>query len=203
MDSSTRRDGARRGGLTFTPSEVEQLGTLGFFTRPSFLGRELAERVRAEAPSVPLRRAGLRRGHELDEAVRSDEIAWLTADTATGVFAEAVAHFTALMQPLNEAAWLGLRSFDLQLSHYGPGARYARHLDAFPGQDNRRVTAIVYLNAGWGPAQGGQLRLHLAPPVELEPTMDRLVVFRSELVEHEVLLAQADRWALTAWYSAR
>ncbi|MDP1824550.1 MAG: 2OG-Fe(II) oxygenase [Archangium sp.] len=187
----------------FTATEVEQLGSRGFFTKPAFLGPSLALQVRAEAQRVPMKRAGIRRGHELDDAVRTDEIAWLTAGEATGALAEAVAHFAALMQPLNEAAWLGLRSFDLQLSHYGPGAHYARHRDAFPGQDNRRVTAIVYLNEGWGPQHGGQLRLHVAPPIDLEPTLDRLVIFRSELVEHEVLESKADRWALTAWFSAR
>lgn len=188
---------------TFTAIEVEQLGTQGFFTRPSFLGPELSLRVLTEARNTPLRRAGIRRGHELDETVRSDELAWLTKDETRGALALAVTHFERLMQALNEAAWLGLRTFDLQLARYGPGAHYARHRDAFPGQDNRRITAIVYLNPGWVAAHGGQLRLHVEPPVELAPTLDRLVVFRSEVVEHEVLQARTDRWALTAWYCAR
>jgi SM-20-related protein len=186
----------------FTPDEVEQLGSKGFFTRPAFLGPELAGRVWAEARSLPMRRARLRHGHDLDDAVRTDETTWLTPEDTTGALAQAVACFTALMQPLNEAAWLGLRTFELQLAHYPPGAHYDRHLDAFPGRDRRRVTAIVYLNPGWEPAQGGLLRLHLSPPVLLEPQLDRLVIFRSEVVEHEVLEARADRWALTAWYSA-
>ncbi len=150
-----------------------------------------------------MRRAGLRRGHELDDSVRSDELAWLTREETTGALAEAVEHFEALMQLLNEAAWLGLRTFDLQVAHYSPGTHYARHFDAFPGQDNRRVTAIVYLNPRWTPPDGGLLRLHLTPPLDVQPKSDRLVVFRSEVVEHEVLEAHADRWALTAWYSAR
>ena len=187
--------------MIFTRAEVEQLGTSGFFTRPAFLGAELAARLRSEAASIPLKRAGISRAHELDDSVRSDEIAWLSAEATTGAFAEAVRWFSSLMGPLNEAAWLGLRSFDLQLAHYAPGARYVRHRDAFAGQDNRRVTAIVYLNEGWVPEHGGQLRLHVEPPVDLAPTLDRLVVFRSEVVEHEVLEARADRWALTAWYS--
>lgn len=187
----------------FTPAEVEQLGTPGFFTRASFLGPQLAAGVRAQALLLPLKRAGIRHAHDRDDSVRTDEIAWLTADGSTGALAEVVAGFTALMHALNEDAWQGLRSFDLQLAHYGPGARYARHRDAFPGQDNRRVTAIIYLNPAWGPADGGQLRLHLEPRLDIAPTLDRLVVFRSEVVEHEVLEARADRWALTAWYSAR
>jgi SM-20-related protein len=188
---------------TLTAREVEQLGTHGWFTRASFLGPELAARVLADARRVPLRRAGIRRGHELDDSVRTDELAWLTKEDSSGALAEAVTQFEGLMGELNESAWLGLRTFDLQLARYGAGARYARHRDAFPGEDNRRVTAIVYLNPGWEPEHGGSLLLHLVPPVLVEPRLDRLIVFRSEVVEHEVLEAHAERWALTAWYSAR
>jgi SM-20-related protein len=194
----------------FSSEEIERLGTSGYFVRDGFLGRELALRVRAEAEGVALRPAGLRRARELDARVRSDEIAWLTAEEATGALGEAVQRFTAAMHALNEAAYLGLRSFDLQLARYAPGGHYDRHLDAFPGQDNRRLTAIVYLNPAWSPRDGGQLRVYRpegspgAPGTEeFEPVLDRFVAFRSTLVEHEVLDSKADRWALTAWYAAR
>jgi SM-20-related protein len=187
----------------FLATEIEQLGSAGWFSRPSFLGQALAQAVRAEASTVPLARAGIRRDKQLDEGVRGDEIAWLTAEEARGALGEAVQRFTGLMHALNQEAYVGLRSFDLQLAHYAPGAHYEKHLDAFPGDDNRRVTAIVYLNPAWTPADGGLLRLHVAPPVDVEPTLDRLVVFRSAVVPHEVLEAKADRWALTAWYSGR
>lgn len=182
-----------------TDAEVAALGGAGWFSRETFLGAELAMQVRAQAAAVPLRRAGVRRVGELDDAIRSDELAWVTPE----LFPEAVAAFDALMTQLNERAWLGLRRFDLQLARYQPGAKYVRHRDAFPGDDNRRVTAIVYLNPTWAEADGGKLRLFVEPVVELEPRLDRLVVFRSELIEHEVLPAHAERWALTAWYSAR
>lgn len=189
--------------MTLADTEVEQLGRDGWFTRESFLGDALAHRLRDEASSVQLRRAGVRRDAQLDDSVRSDELAWITADEATGAFRDASARFTELMAQLNEAAWFGLRRFDLQLARYQPGAKYVRHRDTFPGDDNRRVTAIVYLNSGWQPTHGGQLRIHVTPPIDVEPRLDRLVVFRSELVEHEVLPAGEERWALTAWYSAR
>lgn len=159
--------------------------------------------MRAEASTVALRPAGIRRAGVRDEAVRSDELAWLTAEETTGALAEAVRAFTTLRDTLNRSAWLGLRSFDLQLARYGPGARYVRHRDAFAGQESRRLTAIVYLNEGWQERDGGQLELCVEPPVLVAPVIDRLVVFRSELIEHQVLEAHAERWALTAWYSAR
>ena len=189
--------------MQLTTREVEQLGEVGWFSRDSFLGETLARDVRAQASAMPLRRAGIRRSAEVDDEVRSDELAWISASETTGALREASARFDALMHAVNVAAWLGLRAFDLQLARYQAGAKYVRHRDAFPGDDNRRLTAIVYLNDGWLPAHGGVLRLHVEPPVDLEPRLDRLVVFRSERIEHEVIAARAERWALTAWYSAK
>jgi SM-20-related protein len=39
--------------------------------------------------------------------------------------------------------------------------------------------------------------------VDVEPSLDRLVVFLSERIDHEVLPAFAPRLALTAWYYGR
>jgi SM-20-related protein len=191
--------------MRWTDEDVARLGDPGWLVRDGFLGQELARRVREEAATLTLKPAGVRRGaaHALDSAARNDAIAWLSADEATGPLREAALAFEGLMQSLNEAAWLGLRRVELQLARYAPGGHYARHRDAFPGDDNRRVTAIVYLNERWEPAHGGQLRLHVEPPMDIEPMLDRLVVFRSQLIEHEVLSAHAERWALTAWFSAR
>ena len=99
----------------------------------------------------------------------------------------------------------GSAGFDLQLAHYpGGGERYVRHRDAFQGQSNRRVTAIYYANLDWRPEHGGLLRLHLEEGTQdVEPTLDRLVVFLSERVEHEVLPSHAPRLALTAWFYGR
>jgi SM-20-related protein len=183
---------------------ASSLGERGYFLGQGLLGDVLARQVRAQAAGVALRRAGITRSAQLDDAVRSDEIAWLASGEATGALAEAVHRFEALRVLVNEQAWLGLRSFDLQLARYAPGARYVRHRDAFPGQDNRRLTAIVYLNDAWAPRDGGELELFVEPaPVRVQPTLDRLVVFLSERVEHQVVEAHAERWALTAWYSAK
>lgn len=191
--------------LPLTDDEVRRLGTEGWFLRDGFLGTALANEVRRAAEAMPLVRAGVRRGaqHTLDAEIRGDAIAWIAEGEATGVWAEVLARFQAIQRGANEAAWLGLRRCELMLARYPPGARYVRHLDAFPGDDNRRLTAIVYLNAGWRPEHGGRLRLYVEPPLEVEPVMDRLVVFRSQVLEHEVLESHAERWSLTAWFSGR
>jgi SM-20-related protein len=190
--------------------EIEALGTRGFFVRDSFLGQARARAVHAEAKARAeegtLKPAGIRRGGDRteDTSVRGDFIGWVVpeAGSALGALSEA---FTGLGEALSTGAWLGLGRFDLQLAHYpGGGARYVRHRDAFPGQPNRRVTAIYYANPDWRPEHGGQLRLFLEEGTqEVEPTLDTLVVFLSERLEHEVLAAHAPRLALTAWYYGR
>jgi hypothetical protein len=115
----------------------------------------------------------------------------------------------------------GLRK-SVQLAYYpGDGRRYVRHRDAFPsapegeGEAIRCLTVICYLNADWQPEHGGHLRLFLpgglgesepepaAAQWEMDPLLGRVVVFRSDVVEHEVLPAWGPRFALTCWFYGR
>lgn len=114
----------------------------------------------------------------------------------------------------------------VQLAYYpGGGHRYVRHRDAFPGADagaagekggateaTRCLTVICYLNPDWRPEHGGRLRLYLPPGAssssssphwDVDPLLGRAVVFRSDVVEHEVLPAWAPRMALTCWFYGR
>ncbi|CBJ30213.1 [Skp1-protein]-hydroxyproline N-acetylglucosaminyltransferase, family GT60 [Ectocarpus siliculosus] len=120
----------------------------------------------------------------------------------------------------------------VQLARYpGDGRGYVRHRDTpRSAQDSeeaeRKITALYYLNPDWRPSMGGQLRVHLDSRPEaaaeeggprpageeeekagrkwdIEPVLDRLVLFRSDLVEHEVLPASAPRLAVTLWFYGR
>lgn len=172
---------------------VEQLGERGWYMRDGFAGRAVALAALEHARGLQLSPAAIRRQRAQDTSVRSDHTTWLDDSPLHPCF-------EALRLELNRTAYLGLTRFDVQLARYDAGGHYARHFDAFPGSDNRRVTAIVYLNPDWVPAHGGQLRLHVEPPHDVEPLLDRLVVFSSERVEHEVLPSFAPRFAVTAWF---
>lgn len=65
----------------------------------------------------------------------------------------------------------------------------------------RQITALYYLNPDWEASMGGQLRVHLdsdngvrnmdngaGRTWDVKPLLDRLVLFRSDLVDHEVRL---------------
>lgn len=60
------------------------------------------------------------------------------------------------------------------------------HFDSDEAVDGRRLSAIFYLNPDWQPGDGGALRLFPfgAPPVDIAPTHDRLVLFASTRMLH-------------------
>ncbi|KAG0170331.1 hypothetical protein DFQ30_002626 [Apophysomyces sp. BC1015] len=100
---------------------------------------------------------------------------------------------------------------EYQLAYYHPdNARYERHRDAFPTDDpedthQRRVTAICYINPQWMPGDGGELKLFgrpdMAEPADrtISPLLGRIVLFLSGVVDHAVLPANKERFAVTAW----
>jgi SM-20-related protein len=201
--------------FALTDAEIRALDERGWFLRDGVLGPSVSlgvhGAVEALAAAGGLRPAGLGRGaaHRVDPAVRGDAIAWVEPERVPAGLAALWAVFLALRDALNRDAYLGLDRMEVQVARYpGGGAAYDRHRDAFPappgGRPNRRVTAIYYANPAWRPEDGGALRLHPGGgSVDVTPVLDRLLVFLSERVEHEVLPARAPRCAVTAWFRAR
>ena len=191
--------------LHLRDEEIAALGEVGYFVRDRFEpGLALLARAEAERLTDRMRPAGIGRGadHQADRRVRGDEIMWLEPEAEWPALSAMWRNLDRLRLELNAAAHLGLQRMEVQLARYaGDGRHYDRHLDAFPGPGNRRVTALVYLNPVWRPEHGGQLRLFLPEGArDVEPIAGRLVVFLSDRVEHGVLPAHADRYAMTAWY---
>ena len=92
----------------------------------------------------------------------------------------------------------------------GGGSRYVRHLDASVHGSTRRLTLLYYMNEGWKQGDGGELRIYLKDKtkensdaethVDVAPLLDRLLVFQSRMLEHEVLPSNIVRFALTVWF---
>jgi SM-20-related protein len=183
--------------MTLSAGEIEQLGERGWFVRDGFLSDAESRAACDEITALELRPAGMVRGHH-DTAERGDYITWLDIATAPPALQTVCERLEDLRRALGRDAWLPTARAEIQAAHYpGGGARYVRHRDALAQGNQRRITIIVYLNADWKPADGGQLRL--GDGTEIEPIAGRLIVFLSERVEHEVLPAHAPRFAITAW----
>ena len=201
--------------FALTDAEIHSLDERGWFLRDTAMGHraamEVHDAVEALAAAGRLRPAGLGRGvaYRVDAAVRGDAIAWIAPDEASPELSALRAAFAGLRDALNCGAYLGLDRVEIQVARYpGAGAAYGRHRDVFGdspgGRPTRRVTAIYYANPGWRPEDGGALRLHVGEGwIDVAPVLDRLFVFLSERVEHEVLPARLPRRAVTAWFRAR
>ncbi len=136
------------------------------------------------------------------ESIRRDKICWLneSMDFTQDYFAWS----EQLRLAVNRYLYLGLFDQEAMLAYYAPGAFYKRHLDAFRGQTNRRLTSILYLNPDWQPSHGGELLMYQGDETEpfqvVEPRFGTMVIFLSELFPHEVSLSHHDRYSLTSWY---
>ncbi len=181
--------------------DVSALGDVGYVVKDAFVDDAVALAAAAAANDVV--RAGVMRP---DLTLFLDD-----ADLPPGLV-PVVTALKSLQHSLRDDAWLNLPRVELQLAYYPPGSLgYARHLDAVRGAKvtgHRRITAIIYLNADWGPDDGGELRLWLdggpgaaASVTDIAPHLGRLLVFRSEKIEHAVMPCGRGRFALTAWFS--
>jgi SM-20-related protein len=168
------------------------------------LRRACAAAVRTLHADGALAPAGIGRAGVVRPDIRSDSLAWVDDRIGDPPFTALHAAFEALRDVVNAQVWLGLRGFSLMVARYGAdGAAYARHLDAFKGDPERRFTAIVYLHDAWGPDDGGALVAYEPTGTRvITPAPGRLVMFLADRLEHEVRPAYAERLTATAWFRA-
>jgi len=139
------------------------------------------------------------RQRQLHHGVRKDWIYWVEEVTLPDCqfLFQRIADVRSF---LNRTLYLGIQDQEMHFALYPPGAFYKRHLDAFKERNARKITLILYLNQDWQATDGGQLRMYLPEQtLDISPLGGRLVCFRSELIEHEVLPAKRDRLSITGW----
>jgi SM-20-related protein len=137
---------------------------------------------------------------QINEGVRGDYIQWIEKQTAAESIKVYLNRLEELIAYINRALFLSLKDYEVHKTVYPAGTFYKRHLDQFKKDDHRKLSIICYLNEDWKPEQGGQLRMYL-PEGELDvfPTGGKLVCFRSDQIEHEVLPANRERMSITGW----
>ncbi|GLK87392.1 2OG-Fe(II) oxygenase [Pseudomonas turukhanskensis] len=188
---------------------VDDLATRGWSQHDLFIAqgltRDLAAECQQRAADGRLAPAAVGRGAsaQVREGVRGDSIQWLEAGESAATDAY-LAMMDQLRQGLNQALYLGLDDYESHFALYPPGAFYQRHVDRFRDDDRRTVSAVLYLNEGWLPEQGGALRIYPEDKAhDVAPVGGRLVIFMSGELPHEVLPATRERLSLTGWFRRR
>lgn len=151
--------------------------------------------------SGKLRQAGIgKETKQINEAIRGDNIQWIEKSSASPPLSLYFNYLDELRVFLNENLFLSLKDSEVHLAQYPAGAFYKRHLDQFKSDDHRKLSVILYLNVGWTETEGGQLRMYPKKEiVDFLPKAGRLICFRSDLIEHEVLPATRERLSITGW----
>jgi SM-20-related protein len=137
---------------------------------------------------------------QINEGIRGDYIQWIDRETAPTPLLNYLSRLKELIGAVNQGLFLSLKDCEVHLTNYPTGSYYKRHLDQFKKDDHRKLSVICYLNKDWKEEEGGQLRIyHPDGERDVLPLAGRLVCFRSDLLEHEVLPATRPRMSLTGW----
>ena len=137
---------------------------------------------------------------QIQEAIRGDFIQWLDKKNSPASVRTYLNRLDELVSFLNQALFLSLKDVEVHMTVYPAGSFYKRHLDQFKQDDHRKLSVICYLNNDWKEEHGGQLRMYLPErSLDVLPTAGRLVIFRSDQIEHEVLPATRSRLSITGW----
>jgi SM-20-related protein len=216
---------------TFTDDDADRLAHDGFVILDGFLGDDDARAMRAELEALlergAFRPARVGHGASRQQAtdIRSDRICWFKVDRTDIVDSTmndddddddgdgdgvvpgpAVLRYLAALDDTRVAiarsCFLSLAHIDLHAACYEPGTRYGAHLDTFRDDQRRVISVCYYLNEEWHEDDGGFLRLHTQPPRDIAPRFDRLVIFKSGTMLHEVLPVRRRRFSTTGWMGA-
>lgn len=184
---------------------ADHLAENGYAVCDDFLNSTEIEAILAlkilKADIHSLKRAGIgKESRQVVNEIRGDYVEWIDKQNAAEPIKVYLGLLQSLMQFLNQALFLSMKDLEIHVARYPEGAFYKRHLDQFKKDDHRKLSVICYLNKDWTSADGGQLRIYKNDGhLDVLPEAGRLVCFRSDLLEHEVLPAQRERNAITGW----
>lgn len=182
---------------------LDAIAEQGWFIWDDFLTAEQVQSLRDCAPEN-WKRARIGRNDDLqrETTIRSDKIQWLSQNMAQPV-QDYLERMEQIRQAVNRDFFLGLFEYEAHFAKYEQGDFYKKHLDAFRGQENRKLTTVFYMNEAWQPADGGKLKIYDLDDQLIDtvaPVAGRLVVFLSEKFPHEVLPTHADRVSIAGWF---
>ena len=132
-----------------------------------------------------------------NKLVRSDKIYWLDRlhnNVHENSFFDLMDRFVIY---LNHSCYAGITGYEFHYTLYEKGSFYKRHLDNFKQNGTRAFSMIMYLNTE---VSGGELRIYQENSSrDISPNAGKSVFFKSDQLEHEVLITHLPRMSITGW----
>lgn len=137
--------------------------------------------------------------HKIIESIRGDYVYWLNEDRDL----ELVKLFNQLNEMiciLKRYCFLSISDLECHLAYYPKGLFYKKHVDQFKERNNRIISFALYLNQDWKEEHEGQLVIYKdGLEHKINPIKNRIVLFKSADLVHEVLLTNQPRYSVTGW----
>mgnify|MGYP006373434921 FL=1 len=166
------------------------------------LSGHLIENLKQLYNSGKLKSAGTGNDTEVvhDKLFRSDVIYWLDRkhnDPYENDFFDLLDSF---VNYLNSTCYTGITGYEFHYTLYPEGSFYKKHLDQFRNNNSRKYSMIMYLNADWKISDGGELCITQLDHLQtISPQTGKAVFFKSNEMEHEVLVTNKPRMSITGW----
>ena len=134
------------------------------------------------------------------QQMRGDKIYWMDKKNNNVHEEEFLNRVEDFIDHLNRTCYTGINDYEFHYAVYGQGSAYKKHTDQFKTDNNRKFSLICYLNDDWVAADGGQLVVYQNGEAQtISPNAQKAVFFKSDEMEHEVLLANKPRMSITGW----
>ena len=179
----------------FNLEQVEEL-------RNSLLGKYEEDNFKKAA-------IGNRTNEVIAKSIRGDFILWLNEAEAAPAEKAFFHRINDFVSYLNRTCFMGILFKEFHYALYPEGTFYKRHLDTFQNDDRRKLSMVCYLNKqDWKPEYGGELVIYTQEngkemPKSIYPFPGRMVIFESQLLEHEVKPVKTERLSITGWLKTR
>ena len=153
---------------------------------------------------------GNKLNEEIDKSIRGDFILWINEAQGRPEERRFFTKINDLVAYLNRTCFLGILQKEFHYAVYPTGTFYKRHLDTFQNDDRRKLSMVCYLNDdSWLASNGGELTLYLPADhgeqaLDIIPRPGRMVIFESQVLEHEVKpVLASERLSITGWLKTR
>ena len=135
-----------------------------------------------------------------NQKMRGDKIYWMDKKNTNIYEQEFLAQVEDFIDYLNRTCYTGINGYEFHYAVYEEGRSYKRHKDQFKNDNNRKYSLVNYLNENWLEEDGGQLLVYQNDTVQkILPQSQTAVFFKSDEMEHEVVLAHRNRMSITGW----
>lgn len=175
----------------------------------SALIRQLRQELQQKYQHDQLKKAaiGNRTNESVKAKIRGDYIQWIDFKSANPVEHDFYQAINTFVEYLNRTCFMGILNQEFHYAVYPKGTFYKRHLDTFQNDQRRKLSMVLYLNdKDWREKNGGELVIYntSGEAVKLIPKLGRLVIFESQLLEHEVKpVLSGQRLSITGWLKTR